>query len=59
MGSTPYYNILGEFLQEGKYKVQMVAGKKTVSTKEMIVERHITSKEAIKPDEVLLKTRKK
>jgi hypothetical protein len=37
----------------------MVAGKKTVSTKEMIVERHITSKEAIKPDEVLLKTRKK
>ncbi|MFA5814188.1 MAG: hypothetical protein WC865_01010 [Bacteroidales bacterium] len=47
---TKYYNILGEFLQEGKYKVQMVVGKKTVATKEMIVDSYITGEVSCEPD---------
>ncbi|HBB92786.1 MAG TPA: hypothetical protein DC042_14000 [Bacteroidales bacterium] len=46
---SKYYNILGEFLREGKYKVQMVAGKKIVATKEMIVERYITKEVGLLP----------
>ncbi len=42
---SKYYNILGKFLREGKYKVQMVAGKKTIATKEMIVERYLARQE--------------
>lgn len=45
MIDSKYYNILGEFLREGKYKVQMVAGKKIVATKEMIVERYLARQE--------------
>jgi len=39
---TKYYNILGKFLREGKYKVQMLRGKKVLAEKEMIVEKYIT-----------------
>jgi hypothetical protein len=47
---SKYYNILGEFLWEGKYKVQMVVGKKTVATKEMIVERYMTNDAGQEPE---------
>jgi hypothetical protein len=57
--NSKYYNILGAFLREGKYKVQMVAGSETVSTKEMVVERYIARKETIKPDETLVRTRRR
>lgn len=39
---SKYYRVLGVFLRAGKYKMQMVVGKKTVTTKEMIVDRYIT-----------------
>ncbi len=48
--NSKYYNILGQFLWEGKYKVQMVAGKKTVATKEMIVDSYITREVGLQPD---------
>jgi hypothetical protein len=47
---SKYFNILGEFLWEGKYNVQMVVGKKTVATKELTVNRYITGEADLLPD---------
>jgi len=40
-------------------EVQMVAGNEIVATKEMIVDRYIARKESIKPDETLVRTRRR